>query len=154
MDKQDVVHIHNDTLLSDKKDGLPFVTIRMDLEGITLSEIRQRKTNTMWSHMWNLKNKTNKTNENNQWLFKWKFKNMTYRLPWWLSGRVHLPVQETWVQSLVWEDPTCCRATKPVSTTFEPVLQGPWVTTTESSHPRAHDPQEERPPQWEPMRCN
>ena len=47
MDKQDVVHIHNDTLLSNKKDGLPFVTIRMDLEGITLSEIRQRKTNTM-----------------------------------------------------------------------------------------------------------
>ena len=131
MDKQDVVHIHNDTLLSNKKDGLPFVTIRMDLEGITLSEIRQRKTNTMWSHMWNLKNKTNKTNENNQWLFKWKFKNMTYRLPWWLSGRVHLPVQETWVQSLVWEDPTCCWAAKPWATAIEPVLWSLGITTTE-----------------------
>ena len=47
MDKQDVVHIHNETLLSNKKDSLPFVTIWMDLEGITLNEIRQRKTNTM-----------------------------------------------------------------------------------------------------------
>ena len=28
--------------------------------------------------------------------------------------RSHLPMQETWVQSLVWEDPTCLRATKPV----------------------------------------
>ena len=28
--------------------------------------------------------------------------------------RIHLPMQGTWVRSLVWEDPTCCRATKPV----------------------------------------
>ena len=28
--------------------------------------------------------------------------------------RIHLPVQGTWVPSLVWEDPTCCEATKPV----------------------------------------
>ena len=34
-------------------------------------------------------------------------------LPWWLSGEVCLPVQETWVQSPVWEDLTCHRATKP-----------------------------------------
>ena len=27
--------------------------------------------------------------------------------------RICLPVQGTWVQSLVWEDPTCHRATKP-----------------------------------------
>ena len=31
---------------------------------------------------------------------------------WWL--RVHLVMQETQVQSLLWEDPTCCRATKPL----------------------------------------
>ena len=31
-------------------------------------------------------------------------------LPWWLSG---LPMQGTWVQSLVREDFSCCRATKP-----------------------------------------
>ena len=28
--------------------------------------------------------------------------------------RIRLPVQGTWVQSLVWEDPTCHGATKPV----------------------------------------
>ena len=28
--------------------------------------------------------------------------------------RIHLSVQETQVQSLVWEDPTCCGAAKPV----------------------------------------
>ena len=38
---------NNETLFSVKKDSLPFVTIWMDLDGITLSEIRQRKTNTM-----------------------------------------------------------------------------------------------------------
>ena len=27
------------------------------------------------------------------------------RLPWWLSERICLPVQETWVWSLSWEDP-------------------------------------------------
>ena len=35
-----------------------------------------------------------------------------------LSGaflvRNHLPMQEIQVRSLVWEDPTCCRATKPM----------------------------------------
>ena len=30
----------------------------------------------------------------------------------WLRNR--LPMQGTWVQALVWEDPTCCGATKPV----------------------------------------
>ena len=30
------------------------------------------------------------------------------------QSRIHLPVQETWVQSLVQEDPTCHGATKPV----------------------------------------
>ena len=28
--------------------------------------------------------------------------------------RIHLPMQGTWVRALVWEDPTCHRATKPV----------------------------------------
>ena len=28
--------------------------------------------------------------------------------------RIHLPMQGTWVQALVWEDPTCRGATKPV----------------------------------------
>ena len=29
--------------------------------------------------------------------------------------RIRLPMQGTWVRALVWEDPTCHRATKPVS---------------------------------------
>ena len=28
--------------------------------------------------------------------------------------RIRLPMQETWVRALVWEDPTCYGATKPV----------------------------------------
>ena len=28
--------------------------------------------------------------------------------------RIHLPMQGTWVRALVWEDPTCLRATKPI----------------------------------------
>ena len=28
--------------------------------------------------------------------------------------RIRLPMQGTQVRALVWEDPTCCRATKPV----------------------------------------
>ena len=29
--------------------------------------------------------------------------------------RIHLPMQGTRVRALVWEDPTCCGATRPVS---------------------------------------
>ena len=41
---------------------------------------------------------------------------ITYKegLAWWHSGQDHLPMQETRVRSLVWEDPTCCRAPKPM----------------------------------------
>ena len=40
---------------------LPFVITWVDLVCITLSEISQRKTNTTCSHLWSLKNKTNRT---------------------------------------------------------------------------------------------
>ena len=34
-------------------------------------------------------------------------------LPWWLSGKaICLLMQETWVQSLTREYPTCCRAAR------------------------------------------
>ena len=39
---------------------LPFATAWMDLEGIMLSEINRRNTKAYdFSHMWNLRNKTN-----------------------------------------------------------------------------------------------
>ena len=45
---EDVVYIHNGLLLSHKKNEiLPFVTTWMDLEGIMLSKISQRKTTTI-----------------------------------------------------------------------------------------------------------
>ena len=48
MDKEDVAHIYSGILLSHKKnDILPFAAMWMDLEIIMLSEISQRKTNTV-----------------------------------------------------------------------------------------------------------
>ena len=43
-------------------------------------------------------------------------------------------LQETRVRSLVREDSTRFRATKPVSPTVEPVLQSPGVTSAEPTH--------------------
>ena len=48
----------------------------------------------------------------------------------------HLPVQWTWVPSLVWEDPTCHRATKPTFTT----------TTGAQASQRLHSAPREQPP--------
>ena len=66
--------------------------------------------------------------------------------------RVCLPVQGTQVQALVREDPTCCRATKPVRHNYracEPQLLSPHATTTEARAPRARALQQEKPLQWE-----
>ena len=51
--------------------------------------------------------------------------------------RIRLPMQGTRVRSLVWEDPTCHRATKPVSHKY-------WARV-----PRARALQQEKPLQWE-----
>ena len=65
--------------------------------------------------------------------------------------RIHLPMQGTQVRALVWEDPTCRGATKPVRHNY-------WAHV-----PRACAPQQEKPPQWEarapqqrvaPAHCN
>ena len=48
-----MVHIYNGILLSHKKNEImPFVATWMDLEIIILSEASQRKTNTMWYHLY------------------------------------------------------------------------------------------------------
>ena len=44
---------------------------------------------------------------------------------------VCLPMQGTWVLSLVQEDPTCCGATKPI----HPQLLSPRTTTTKAHVP-------------------
>ena len=73
-------------------------------------------------------------------------------------------MQGTWVRALVWEDPTCHGAAKPVRHNYwawalEPMSHNywghvpqqlsPWATTSEARAPRAHAPQQEKPPQWE-----
>ena len=55
--------------------------------------------------------------------------------------RIHLPMQGTWVQSLVWEDPTCLRATKPLCHNY-------W-----SPHSRACEPQLLKSECPEPVVC-
>ena len=57
MDKENMVHIHSGILLGHKKDEIiPFAITWMDLHLIMLSEVRQRKTNTIWYHL-NVKSK-------------------------------------------------------------------------------------------------
>ena len=56
MNKEDMVYIyvyiHNGILLNpEKNEILPFATVWMDLKSITLSEISQRKTNTVCYHL-------------------------------------------------------------------------------------------------------
>ena len=73
-------------------------------------------------------------------------------------------MQGTWVWALVQEDPTCRGATKPVRHNYwacalEPTSHSYWAralqllspraATTEARVPRAHAPQQKKPPQWE-----
>jgi len=56
--EEDAVHINNGTLLSHEKNEIvPFAAPWMDLEIIILSEVRQRKTNTIRHHL-HMKSKT------------------------------------------------------------------------------------------------
>ena len=62
--------------------------------------------------------------------------------------RVRLPMQGTWVQALVREDPTCRGATRPVShnyKTHESQLLSPRATATETRAPRACALRQEKP---------
>ena len=70
--------------------------------------------------------------------------------------RISLLIQRTWVWPLVWEDPTCHRATKPVRhnySAFISQLPSLHAATSATCAPRAYAPQE-KPPQWEPTLHN
>ena len=47
MDKEDVLHIYNGILAIKKNEIMPFAATWMDLEIVILSEVRQRKPNTI-----------------------------------------------------------------------------------------------------------
>ena len=49
-----------------KKGILPFLTIGMDLDSIMLSEISQRKTNTVWYHFYVKSKKIQQCTESNK----------------------------------------------------------------------------------------
>ena len=115
------IHIYNGILLSHKKEWNHAICSNMDAT---------RDYHTKWSksererqipyditYMWNLKYGTGASLVA-QWL------------------RVCLPMQGTRVQALVWEDPTCRRATGPVSHNCWACASG------------ACAPQQERPWQW------
>ena len=72
-------------------------------------------------------------------------------------SRICLSVHESWVQSLVWEDPACHGAAKPVSHNYwicalEPGSCNNWAHVLQllkPACPRAHAWQHKKPPQWE-----
>ena len=70
--------------------------------------------------------------------------------------RIHLPVQGTWVQSLVWEDPTCREATEPMRHNYwacalEPECWNYWACVLQPLKPVRLEPvlRNEKPPQRE-----
>ena len=62
MDKEDVVYIYNGVLLGKQNEILPFATTWMELEGIMLSEIRERQKSYDFTHMRTLRDKTDEHN--------------------------------------------------------------------------------------------
>ena len=70
--------------------------------------------------------------------------------------RIHLPMQGTCVRALVWEDPTCRRATKPVCHNYwacalEPASHNYWAHEPQLLKPVHLEPvpQQEKPRQWD-----
>ena len=64
-----------------------------------------------------------------------KYKKLTrgFLVAQWL--RVHLLMQETWIWSLVWEDPRCHRATKPIRHNYRACALEPGNSTAEARVP-------------------
>ena len=58
-------------------------------------------------------------------------------------------MQGTQLQALVRKTPHAAEQLSPCAVTTEPELQSLRATTTGAHAPRAHAPQQEKPPQWE-----
>ena len=79
------------------------------------------------------------------------------RASWWLSGKEPIcQCRRHEFQFLIWEDPTCHKATKPMCRNYWACAWCPGASTTEPTchnywgpHPRACVLQQEKPPQWE-----
>ena len=84
-----------------------FVVRWMELESIIQSEVSQKEKNkySMLTHIYGILKKKKKGYEEPR--GSW-----ASLVAQWL--RVCLPIQGIWVRALVREDPTCCRATKPM----------------------------------------
>ena len=67
---------------------------------------------------------------------------------------VCLPTQGTWVQSLVEEDSTYCGETKPMCHNYQAHALEPASHNCWAHVPRTCALQQEKPPQWEAVRCN
>ena len=65
----------------------------------------------------------------------------------WLG--IHSPVQGTRALSLIWEDPACRRATKPLRHDYWASAAEPRAATAEARMPGAWAPRE-KPPPWDP----
>ena len=84
--------------------------------------------------------------------FKYVYKDLTLKC--WASLvvqwlRIRLPMQGTWVQALVWKDPTCRGATKPVCHNYRAC-----ALELASHNYWAHVPQLLKPARLEPVLCN
>ena len=68
--------------------------------------------------------------------------------------RICLPMQGTQVQALVWEDPTCCRAAKPMHHNYWACALEPASPNYWAHEPQLLEPQILKPVCLEPVLCN
>ena len=55
-----------------------------------------------------------------------------------------MPTQGTWVQSLIWEDPTCHGAAKPVRHSYSACAVESGDISTEACAPKLHAPKQQK----------
>ena len=126
-------------------------TMRYDLTPVRTVIIKKSTNNKCWrgwGEKWNLLHCWREYKlVQPLWKTVWRFlKKLNIELSWvvqWL--RIRLPMQGTQVRALVWEDPTCCGATKPVRHNYracalEPVSHNYWVCLLQLPKPMCLEP--------------